>query len=109
MVLPELYRGYYQNLCVLLEKEGEDAVTDIPKLLEQINCEYENAKAQFPCCHSYHEGYAVLLEEVDELWDAIKNKMFSPLDIYFEARQVAAMALDIMVRAKTEMDEEGSG
>ena len=49
--------------------------------------------------NSAHEGYAVLLEEVDELWDEVKvrrsqrdlNKMRK------EACQVAAMAIRFMI------------
>lgn len=55
--------------------------------------------------HNIHEGYAVLLEEVDELWDEVKK---NPEKAYFEhfdakgkhrmelrkeAIQVAAMAI----------------
>jgi NTP pyrophosphatase (non-canonical NTP hydrolase) len=39
-----------------------------------------------------HEFYAILLEEVDELWDAIKND--EPLArVHAEAIQVAAMVI----------------
>lgn len=34
--------------------------------------EYERATSLYPEFHSCHEGYAVIKEEVDELWDAIK-------------------------------------
>jgi hypothetical protein len=43
--------------------------------------------------NSAHEGYAVLKEEVDELWDEIKRKERSPAAMRKEAVQVAAMAL----------------
>lgn len=55
--------------------------------------------------HSYHEGYAVLLEEVDELWDEIKAKTPVHGRIANEAIQVAAMALRIAVMAKRRVDE----
>ena len=44
---------------------------------------------------SAHEGYAVLLEEVDELWDLVKMKKKSRPsgEMLKEAIQVAAMAL----------------
>lgn len=53
------------------------------------------AASTHPEFHSYHEGYAVLLEEVDELWAAIKLKpgMRNPEYIKAEATQVAAMAI----------------
>lgn len=56
--------------------------------------EFKLAKEKFPDFHSYHEGYAVIQEELDELWYEIKNK--PPLNndlIKKEAIQLAAMAL----------------
>ena len=41
---------------------------------------------------SYHEAYAVILEEVDELWDELKKKDKDILAVYSEAIQVAATA-----------------
>lgn len=42
--------------------------------------------------NSLHEGYAVLLEEVEELWEEIKRRDPRPAEIYKEAVQIAAMA-----------------
>ncbi|TKB87567.1 MAG: hypothetical protein E8D43_00880 [Nitrospira sp.] len=56
-----------------------------------IQHEYSQARKKHRPMHSAHEGYAVLKEEVDEMWDAIKAN-----DIPHarrEALQVAAMAL----------------
>lgn len=63
----------------------------------EILLEYDNARDKFREFASYHEGYGALLEEVDELWDAIKDKEQGPDRIRKEAKQVAAMALGIMV------------
>lgn len=53
--------------------------------------EANRAAQKFKPFNSSHEGYAVLKEEVDELWDAIKaNDLVSARA---EAVQVAAMAL----------------
>lgn len=48
--------------------------------------------------NSAHEAYAVLLEEVDELWDHVKtNQKRRDLDaMRKEAMQVAAMAIRFM-------------
>ncbi len=46
--------------------------------------------------NSLHEGYGVLLEEMDELWDEIKAKKPDPVKVRTEAMQVAAMAVRIM-------------
>lgn len=48
---------------------------------------------------SLHEGYAVLLEEVDELWDEVKKKASKRdlVKVRDEARQIAAMAVRLIV------------
>lgn len=60
-------------------------------ILNDIVDEVKRAKEMFPDFHSAHEGYAVLLEEVDELWDDIKSD--NEEGMYGEAVQVAAMAI----------------
>lgn len=40
-----------------------------------------------------HEGYAILLEEVDELWDEVKKKNPDKERMRKEAIQIGAMAL----------------
>jgi len=62
-------------------------------LLDEITTELNDARMKFPNFHNYHEGYAVLLEEMDELWDAIKSKNSNRNFVKKEAIQVAAMAL----------------
>lgn len=39
-----------------------------------------------------HEGYAVILEELDELWDLVKAQKHDPVEMKKEALHVAAMA-----------------
>lgn len=52
---------------------------------------------------SYHEGYAVLLEEVDELWDEVKKKASNRTheDTLLELVQIAVcaqkMAEDVVI------------
>lgn len=45
---------------------------------------------------SAHEGYAVILEEVDELWEEVRTRNHSRERLYTEAKHVAAMALRFM-------------
>lgn len=53
--------------------------------------ELRKATDKFPPIHSAHEGYAVILEELDEAWDAIKAN--NPTHTRKEMIQVAAMAI----------------
>lgn len=57
--------------------------------------ELARAQHHWPPFNSAHEGYAVLLEEVDELWEHVKtNQRKRDLRaMRKEALQVAAMAL----------------
>lgn len=58
-----------------------------------IDRELGQAIGKFPAFNSAHEGYAVILEEMDELWDEIKRKDMSHEAIRKEAVQVGAMAI----------------
>lgn len=57
--------------------------------------EAQEAMRNWPKMNSAHEGYAVLLEEVHELWDHVKTnqKKRDLVAMKKEAIQVAAMAL----------------
>ena len=64
-------------------------------ILSEVIDELIRAKSKFPPMNSAHEGYAVLLEEVDELWEQVRFRP-SKRDMHLmrkEAVQVAAMAL----------------
>lgn len=64
-------------------------------ILDDVEEELASAIEKFGKFNSAHEGYAVILEELDELWEEIKAK---PNDermdrMRAEAIQVAAMAI----------------
>lgn len=63
-------------------------------LIAEVRAELERASV-WPAMNSAHEGYGVLLEEVDELWDCVKTKQKNRdlAKMRAEAIQVAAMAL----------------
>lgn len=56
--------------------------------------------------NSLHEGYGVLMEEVEELFDEIKKKNHDPGDVYFESLQVAAVAIRIAYLASGQQQKE---
>lgn len=66
----------------------------VKAFLCNVEVEAEHAMSKYPPFNSAHEGYAVLLEEVDELWQEVKRKQ-SERDsdaLMCECIQVAAMA-----------------
>ena len=66
--------------------------------LDAFHAEYIRARQHFKPCHSGHEGYAVLLEEVEEMWDAIKTNNIA--HARHEVVQVGAMALAFLLEIK---------
>ena len=60
-----------------------------------IEAELDEAKAKYMGFNSNHEGYAVILEELDELWDIIKASKLTSADgrMKKECIQIAAMAI----------------
>lgn len=72
----------------------------IDAVLQGVKQELLRAKTLFPEHFvNQHEAYAVILEEVDELWDEIKkNQKNYDLDAQRkEARQAAAMVVRLLV------------
>jgi hypothetical protein len=68
---------------VIATEQAAQALGDVAEELSQ-------ATGKFDSFASPHEGYAVILEELDELWDEVKaNNVEASID---EAIQVAAMA-----------------
>jgi hypothetical protein len=68
---------------------------DVAAALTAIGQEVMRARAKFKRFNSAHEGYAVLLEEVDELWEEVKRHQSArnPERMRIEAVQIAAMAV----------------
>ncbi|KKN56949.1 hypothetical protein LCGC14_0566710 [marine sediment metagenome] len=74
-------------------------MTTLRDIIIEVKEEYLRACRKFDSFHNAHEGYAVLLEEVDELWMAIKLNQRIPYrdkHIREEAIQVCAMALRLI-------------
>lgn len=60
--------------------------------IQKAVTEFTAATEKYQPFNSPHEGFAVLKEEVDELWDLVKQDA-TRAELAAEAKQVAAMAL----------------
>lgn len=70
-------------------------ITD--KVLDEVFEEYICAVDKFPAFKSAHEGYAVILEELDELWHEVKQRDRDDNAMRKEAIQVATMAIRFVI------------
>jgi NTP pyrophosphatase (non-canonical NTP hydrolase) len=63
--------------------------------LQELCDELDRAIRKYSRFNTAHEGWSVILEEVDELWDEVKRKQSkrSTKKMRKEAIQVAAMAV----------------
>lgn len=80
---------------------------NLENIIEAAKAETLGALKNWPKFNSAHEGFAVLKEEVDELWEHVKTnqKKRHIADMKKEAIQIAAMAL----RFALEVCDEESG
>ena len=120
--LIDAYNGYcltevddLDGFCKAYEYNEEDAqllVEFLPKddpvskndnkekisiAIQDIQKELQNAISKYSSLNSAHEGYSVILEKLDELWDEIKQQNQSKEQMRNEAVQVAAMALRFII------------
>lgn len=78
----------------MTSNRGSSPVTDgFEHLLWDVEVELSNALTRFAAFNSAHEGWAVIREEVDELWGEVKANRGSGAEARAEAIQIAAMAL----------------
>lgn len=70
-------------------------VTKMEEVIDAVRLEAATAAARWPPYNSAHEAFAVLLEEVDELWDHVKTnqKKRDVAAMRAEAIQIAAVAV----------------
>lgn len=84
--------------------ETEDQImARIDRVMSMVRAELAAATLKFGPFASAHEGYAVILEEVDELWDEVKNnKRLSTTERQRrEALQIAAMGARFLLDVGT--------
>lgn len=77
----------------LLEEQAPDKrKLRARELVQEVLAEYDRAAERYAPMNSRHEGFGVLLEEVEELWDEVK-KNGAAYAVKHEAIQACAMAL----------------
>lgn len=79
--------------------------------LKQIKKEHARAISKFPPFASRHEGYAIIKEELDELWDSIRAnhvQKFEDDHVATEALQTATMAFRFLIDLCAPISTEGS-
>lgn len=65
---------------------------DRDQVFQDVRDELNRATRSFGPMRSAHEGYSIIHEELDELWDGVKSNA-PPEYMRGEAIQVAAMAI----------------
>ena len=71
----------------------------LEEILEDVKKEFNFAISKWDGFSSLHEAYAIVLEEVDELWEEVKRSQKNPEHIELakeEAIQVATMAIRLI-------------
>ena len=66
------------------------------RVIAEVRREVKNAEARFPEYNSSHEGYAIIAEELDEMWQLVKEKDQNYDLQYEEAKHVACTAIRFM-------------
>ena len=69
----------------------------VSQAVNEVYAELQRARSLYGPFASPHEGYAVIKEELDELWEIIRGHGRLPGSLREEATQVAAMALRFML------------
>jgi hypothetical protein len=69
----------------------------LTSLYRELDEELSSAQRKFPRMHGPHEGWAVLREEVDELWEDVKANRGRGPEARKEALQAAAMAMRYII------------
>jgi hypothetical protein len=67
---------------------------------KDVKEEIKKAESKYPPYNSPHEGYALIAEELDELWDEVKEHDQNEKRMYDEAKQVACTAIRFMKMIK---------
>lgn len=74
-----------------------DGIHTINGAIKIIEKELLRANNTHPLFNSKHEGYAVIKEELEEMWDEIKKRNPVNFRVQSECVQVAAMAIKLLI------------
>ena len=91
--------------------ETETTPSATPGFVVNVQLELQRARAKHAPINSLHEGYAVIAEELDELWDQVrmKSELRDIGVVYHELIQIAAMAQrtaeDVIEKHETETQD----
>lgn len=81
-------------------------VGDGAPIVSDICEELQKSMTKYPLFNSAHEGYAVILEELDELWDEVKKREPDVKNMRAEAVQVAAMAMKFIISMEADWEPD---
>ena len=78
-----------------MDNAKQSSVGGPERITGEVIAEFSRACCKYPPFNSAHEGYAILLEEVEELWAEVMKKGYArnPVNMRQEAIQIAAMAM----------------
>lgn len=87
-------------------------IDSLDQIIEDVIVEVNKVEHKCPGYNSPHEGYAVILEEVDELWGEVKKngnntEPYNYRAMYIEATHVACTAIRFMKMVRGKMDAKG--
>ena len=71
--------------------------TYVSKVAEEADEELGRAQRLHKPMNGPHEGWAVIREELDELWDEVRAKQQDRVAMRKEALQIAAMAMRFVI------------
>lgn len=90
---------------LLIAEHNERLPAAALDVVNECSAELSRAVRKHGAMRGPHEGYAVILEELDELWDEIKRQKIDPVAMRKEAIQVAAMAMRFVLDVCAEAAE----
>ena len=85
---------YHGMLEWRFKKIEEPRDHDLDRIFKEVEDEFTRASSQWPPFVSTHEGYAIILEELDEVWDEVKKRDLKRMEE--ELVQVIAMSTRLL-------------